>query len=92
MSITFYLGGVQRLSPRQLIRSSSLKVHLHADWNSKTYENDIALIRLPEEAIFSSSINPIRLPGLASTKTSYDYIPATTSGWGRTNDGENENC
>ncbi|KAH8345947.1 hypothetical protein KR067_010230 [Drosophila pandora] len=86
VSITFYLGGVARLSPRQLIRSSSPKVHLHADWNSKTYENDIALIRLPEEAIFSSSINPIRLPGLASTKTSYDYIPATTSGWGRTND------
>ncbi|XP_034133207.1 brachyurin isoform X2 [Drosophila guanche] len=86
ISITFYLGGVQRLSPKQLMRTNSPVVYLHPDWNSQTLDNDIALLRLPEAAVFSSAIQVIRLPGMASRHVSYDYVPATTSGWGRMND------
>ncbi|XP_041450551.1 brachyurin [Drosophila obscura] len=86
ISITFYLGGVQRLSPQQLIRANSPVVYLHPDWDSQSLENDIALLRLPEPAVFSSSIDVIRLPGMASSHVSYDYVPATTSGWGRMSD------
>ncbi|XP_002134820.1 brachyurin [Drosophila pseudoobscura] len=86
ISITFYLGGVQRLSPRQLIRASHPVVHLHPGWNSQSLDNDIALVRMPEAAVFSRSIEVIRLPGMASSHASYDYVPATTSGWGRMSD------
>ncbi|KAH8342299.1 hypothetical protein KR059_000617 [Drosophila kikkawai] len=86
VSITYYLGGVQRLAPRQLIRSAQPKVILHPDWNSDSLENDIAVLRLPELALLGDSIKPIRLPGISSRSSSYDYVPATASGWGRMND------
>ncbi|XP_043649550.1 brachyurin [Drosophila teissieri] len=86
VAITYYLGGVLRLAPRQLIRASNPDVHLHPDWNSETLENDIALVRLPEDALLCDSIRPIRLPGISESRNSYDYVPAIASGWGRMND------
>ncbi|KAH8303574.1 hypothetical protein KR018_003534 [Drosophila ironensis] len=86
VSITIYLGGVKRLLPHQMLKSSPPDVHLHPGWNNQTLENDIALIRLPEASVFSSSIRPIRLPGKASRQASYEYIPAIATGWGRIND------
>lgn len=61
-------------------------MHLHPDWNCDSLENDIAVLRLPEKAFLGDSIRPIRLPGISSRYTSYDYVPATASGWGRMND------
>ncbi|XP_037723159.1 brachyurin [Drosophila subpulchrella] len=86
VAITYYLGGVLRLAPRQLIRSINPVVHLHPSFNSQTLENDIAVLRLPEEAIVCDSIRPIRLPGISSSGTNYEYLPAIASGWGRLND------
>ncbi|XP_052845336.1 brachyurin [Drosophila gunungcola] len=86
VAITYYLGGVQRLEPRQLIRTTNPEVNLHPGWNCETLENDIAVLRLPEDATFCDSIRPIRLPGISSSHLSYDYVPAIASGWGRIND------
>ncbi|XP_017003409.2 brachyurin [Drosophila takahashii] len=86
VAITFYLGGVQRLAPRQLLQTNNPEVHFHPAWNCQTLENDIALIRLPEEAILCDSIKPIRLPGISSSNSNYEYVPAVASGWGRLND------
>ncbi|KAH8378841.1 hypothetical protein KR009_001728, partial [Drosophila setifemur] len=85
-AINYYVGAVQRLSPRQLIRTSQPEVHLHPGWNNQSLENDIALIRLPELVKFGASIKAIRLPGVASRQASYEYYPAIASGWGRMND------
>ncbi|XP_017058990.1 brachyurin [Drosophila ficusphila] len=86
VAITYYLGGVERLTPRQLIRSTNPQVTIHPGFNCETLENDIAVLRLPEDAVSCDSIKPIRLPGISSSRTTYDYVPATASGWGRMND------
>ncbi|XP_017111706.2 brachyurin [Drosophila elegans] len=86
VAIAYYLGGVKRLEPRQLIRTTDPEVHLHPGWNWETLENDIAVLRLPEDATLCDSIRPIRLPGISSSHLSYDYVPAIASGWGRIND------
>ncbi|XP_017072055.2 brachyurin [Drosophila eugracilis] len=86
VAITYYLGGVLRLAPRQLIRMTKPEVHLHPDFDCQTLDNDIALLRLPEDAIICDSIRPIRLPGISSRSVSYDYVLAVASGWGRMND------
>jgi len=41
------------------------------------------------EANLCDSIRPIRLPGISSSSTNYEYLPAIASGWGRLNDGKN---
>ncbi|XP_068149062.1 brachyurin [Drosophila tropicalis] len=86
IAIVYYLGGVQRLAPQQLMKSFDPSIQLHPDWNTKTLENDIALLKLPQPAILSGCIKPIKLPAIASSYASYDYKMATTSGWGRIND------
>lgn len=62
------------------------KIILHRDFNSNTYKNDIALIRLDRSVIQSDTIQMLCLPRF----TSYLYPPVNSTviaiGWGHTID------
>ncbi|RNA03669.1 chymotrypsinogen B-like isoform X4 [Brachionus plicatilis] len=57
-----------------------LKVTLHEDYNSNTFDNDIALIKLTEPITESSKISTICLPSSTDEKTIIDQ-QVYTAGW-----------
>ena len=66
-------------------RETADKIHtvkriiVHEQYDSITYENDIAIIQLKKPAIFDKSVWPICLPDEEETFESYR---ATVIGWG----------
>ena len=59
---------------------------LHEGWNSRTLENDIALIILQDDIVFSANVAPIAVPAVGQTFPA--GTPCTVIGWGLT-DGVN---
>ncbi|XP_030557593.1 trypsin-1 isoform X1 [Drosophila novamexicana] len=74
----------QITSESQAIQRAVTAVIRHKNFDSDTYNNDIALLRLRKPIIFSKIIKPVCLPR-------YNYDPAgrigTVVGWGRTSEG-----
>lgn len=56
----------------------------HRNFDSNTYNHDIALLRLRKKVPFSKTITPICLP---KEKTDHSGKIATVVGWGRTSEG-----
>lgn len=57
--------------------------------NSKTQENDIALLRLAQPVTFTDWIKPICLPTSSNLRSiSYDGINLEVAGWGKTENGK----
>jgi len=63
--------GEERVTPSQWIS--------HPEYNSNSYDNDFAIIRLSQDVSFSKTVMPVCMPD--STKN-YDNVPATVTGWG----------
>lgn len=61
----------------------------HADFrdNDAAALNDIGLVRLPEDLIFSSTFRPIRLASIRQLGQSFNNFLATISGFGSTESG-----
>merc|ERR1719474_2367896 len=58
------------------------KMTLHPDYNSRTIDNDIAVLELAEELTFTKKIKPACLP--SSETKDYSGIASTVPGWGGT--------
>lgn len=59
------------------------------DPNSKTQNNDIALLRLGHSARFSDFVKPICLPLEPQLRNkNFDNVPLEVAGWGKTETGE----
>ncbi|KPI92987.1 Serine protease easter [Papilio xuthus] len=59
------------------------KVIPHSGFNSKTLQNDIALIRLRESAPYTEFIRPICLPPININSQAFFDLPLPVAGWGR---------
>merc|ERR1712109_334303 len=58
------------------------KMTLHPDYNSRTIDNDIAVLELAEDLAFTKKIKPACLP--SSETKDYSGIASIVSGWGGT--------
>merc|ERR1712149_157740 len=58
------------------------KMTLHPDYNSRTIDNDIAVLELAEDLTFTKKIKPACLP--SSETKDYSGSATTVSGWGGT--------
>jgi len=69
--------------PHQTIRVS--QIIQRSDYNGKTFDNDIAILKLSRDVEFNENVVPACLP--SSTSTKYFGKRATVSGWGATSEG-----
>ncbi|RNA14367.1 Chymotrypsin B, partial [Brachionus plicatilis] len=79
----YIVAGTNDLNDASKTAYQVSKVTLHEGYNSDTYENDIALIKLSEQITESSQISTICLPDLADENTVIDQL-VYTAGWGFT--------
>ncbi|KAH8313035.1 hypothetical protein KR067_010505 [Drosophila pandora] len=84
-SVTASYGATVRTSPKFTQTISSSDFIQHESYVSLVVRNDISLIKTPTIS-FSSSINKIALPAIASSYSTYVGKTAVASGWGLTSD------
>ncbi|XP_054732571.1 serine protease 1-like [Anastrepha obliqua] len=84
-SVTVYLGATVRTSAEATYTVSSSDIIIHADWDSSTLKNDISLIKIPS-VTYSSKIQAVELPAVASSYSTYAGESAIASGWGKISD------
>ncbi|XP_036337620.1 serine protease 1-like [Rhagoletis pomonella] len=84
-SVTVYLGATVRTSAEITYTVSSSDIIIHSDWNSNTLKNDISLIKIPSVS-YSSRIQAVKLPAIASSYSTYVGDSAIASGWGLISD------
>lgn len=84
-SATVYLGSTTRTVATVSHTVASSAIHQHTGYNSNTLANDISLIKIPSVS-YTSVIQAIKLPAIASSYSTYAGSYAITSGWGRTSD------
>ncbi|XP_052894132.1 brachyurin-like [Anopheles moucheti] len=70
---------------QQRIRFSGPGVFPHPAYSSANIRNDVAVVRLDEQIVFSPSIQPARLPARSDTRQFGGFL-GTVSGFGRTSD------
>ncbi|KAH8395067.1 hypothetical protein KR215_009506, partial [Drosophila sulfurigaster] len=64
---------------------ASSQIIIHSGWNSSNLKNDISLIKIPAVA-YTTKIQPVTLPSVASSYSTYAGETVVASGWGRTSD------
>ncbi|XP_034133991.1 serine protease 1 isoform X2 [Drosophila guanche] len=83
--VTIYYGATVRTSAKLTQTVSSSQFVQHASYNSVVLRNDISLIKTPA-VTFTSAINKVALPSIASSYSTYAGDTAVASGWGKTSD------
>ncbi|KAM7357806.1 serine protease 1-like [Cochliomyia hominivorax] len=84
-AVMVYLGATVRTSPEVTYTVTTDNIIIHSGWNSYTFKNDISLIRIPP-VTYTAKIQPVKLPAIANSYSSYVGDYAVTTGWGRTSD------
>ncbi|XP_017017854.1 serine protease 1 [Drosophila kikkawai] len=84
-SVTIYFGATVRTSAKVTQTVSSSRFIQHASYNSVVLRNDISLIKT-DAVSFTTYINKVELPAIASSYSTYAGQKATASGWGKTSD------
>ncbi|KAM8709566.1 hypothetical protein ACLKA7_016381 [Drosophila subpalustris] len=84
-SVTAFFGATVRNSAKLTYTIGSSKFRQHASYNPNTLANDISLIQTPTLG-FTSYINKVALPAIASSYSTYAGQKAIASGWGKTSD------
>ncbi|KAH8408123.1 hypothetical protein KR222_009286, partial [Zaprionus bogoriensis] len=84
-AVTIYYGATVRTSAKLTQTVASSNFVQHANYNSIRLANDISLIKTPA-VTFTSAINKVELPGIASSYSTYAGQKAIASGWGKTSD------
>ncbi|XP_036391204.1 uncharacterized protein LOC118782065 [Megalops cyprinoides] len=84
---TIYLGrqDQQGSSPNEVSRSVA-EIIRHPDYDSNTFDNDIALVKLASPVNFTDFIRPVCLA--ASNSSFYNGTESWITGWGNINEGE----
>ncbi|XP_034657626.1 serine protease 1 isoform X1 [Drosophila subobscura] len=83
--VTIYYGATVRTSAKLSQTVSNSDFVQHASYNSIILRNDISLIKTPA-VTFTSAINKVALPSIASSYSTYAGDTAVASGWGKTSD------
>jgi len=73
-------GSAQRIQPKAWAS--------HENYNSRTTDNDFAIITLAEDVVFSNSTSPVCLP--SSKDNNYSNMVTTVTGWGTLESGGNQ--
>ncbi|KAH8235126.1 hypothetical protein KR032_008959, partial [Drosophila birchii] len=84
-SVSIYYGATVRTSAKITHTVSSSNFIQHESYNSVVLRNDISLIKTPSVS-FTSDINKVSLPSIASSYSTYAGQTAVASGWGKTSD------
>ncbi|KAM8709565.1 hypothetical protein ACLKA7_016380 [Drosophila subpalustris] len=84
-TVIAYFGATERTNARLSYIISSANFRQHASYNPNTLANDISLIQTPTLG-FTSYINKVALPAIASSYSTYAGQKAIASGWGKTSD------
>ncbi|ALC43203.1 Jon65Aiv, partial [Drosophila busckii] len=85
LSVTVYLGATKRTSPEVKHTVDKANIIIHSGWNSKNLRNDISLIKIPSVS-FSSNIQTVKIPAVASSYSTYEGVTCVASGWGKQSD------
>ncbi|XP_013100296.1 serine protease 1 [Stomoxys calcitrans] len=82
---TVYLGATVRTSAEVTYKVSNKDIIVHSAWRPSNLRNDISLIKIPAVS-YSAKIQPVKLPAISNSYSTYagDYVIA--SGWGRISD------
>ncbi|XP_023293212.2 serine protease 1-like [Lucilia cuprina] len=83
--ITVYLGSTVRTKAEIRYTVNPNDIIVHSGYNGKTLKNDISLIRIPQTT-YTALIQPVQLPALASSYSTYTGEKVIASGWGRMGD------
>ncbi|XP_002026422.2 serine protease 1 [Drosophila persimilis] len=83
--VTIYYGATVRTNAKLTQTVSSSGFVQHASYNSVVLRNDISLIKTPAVS-FTSAINKVALPSIASSYSTYAGDTAIASGWGKDSD------
>lgn len=76
------LGSTYLSTPAKTIYSNSFFIHSH--YNPNYFQNNVALIRLPEALKFTSTMTAIRLPSKSQSNETFVNHEAFLSGFGLT--------
>ncbi|XP_023293584.2 collagenase-like [Lucilia cuprina] len=80
-----YLGSTTRTVAEVTYNVDRSDIFTHSGFNLQTYENDVALIRIPAVA-YSKLIQPVKLPAISASYPTFAGTWGTASGWGNDND------
>lgn len=83
-TITIGLGSNNLNQPQVSMVAAARAIH--PQYNPSTYANDIALLRLPINVTFTTSIQSIRLPARSQANNQFLNVVATICGFGRVTD------
>ncbi|KAG4075351.1 hypothetical protein HA402_003142 [Bradysia odoriphaga] len=83
-TITIGMGSIVLAQP--LVSMIAQSKIIHPNYNSLTYANDLALLRLPLNLTSSASIQWIRLPTISQTTNQFVNATGILSGFGRVTD------
>lgn len=85
-SVTVYLGRqTQEGSNPNLVTRSVTQIINHPDYDSRSSDNDIALLKLSSAVTFNNFVLPVCLP--ASDSTFHNGTDAWVTGWGNIGSG-----
>jgi secreted trypsin-like serine protease len=84
--VSIVVGDWQRSDSSSTVRQT-LDVELikmHESYNSKTYANDISLVKVAQDIIFNENVQPVCAP---EPSNDYTYYKSQCSGWGTLSSG-----
>ncbi|XP_030381304.1 brachyurin [Scaptodrosophila lebanonensis] len=81
----FLVFGTNELNDEQALNMTSTQLYVHPNYNDKM-NNDIALIKLPQQLVFSDKVQAIELVSSAQESTSFVGTVGTIAGFGLMDD------
>ncbi|XP_030242166.1 brachyurin [Drosophila navojoa] len=84
-SSLYLIFGSVELNPEEAINMTATQLYVHPNYNDKM-NNDVALVQLPQQLIFSSTIQPIQLVSSQQASNNYVGTQATIAGFGLIDD------
>ncbi|XP_037817056.1 serine protease 1-like [Lucilia sericata] len=79
--VTVYLGSTVRTVAKVAHTVDLNSIYQHNDYNPNTFNNDITLIRIPAVS-YTDEIQPVKLPAISDSYSTYAGTYGTASGWG----------